>query len=159
MMDESGKVVFKAFPSPIPRTADMPSFPNLLLILPAPTTLKSVWKLPGTTGSLSTRFFLKRSSFSMSSIRFRRTAGVGGQRSASAKMISLILSLETRLADEDLFSLRSLTRFRTYLVESISDLKRKVVCVLDQVFLNTSPFFRHIWQDLKRDPSPVFFAH
>ena len=28
--------------------------------------------------------------------------------------------VETRLADEDLFSLRSLTRFRTYLVESIS---------------------------------------
>ena len=42
--------------------------------------------------------------------------------------------METRLADEDLFSLRTLTRFRTYLVESISDLKRKVVCVLDQVF-------------------------
>ena len=41
---------------------------------------------------------------------------------------------ETRLADEDLFSLRTLTRLRTYLVESISDLKRKVVCVLDQVF-------------------------
>ena len=35
--------------------------------------------------------------------------------------------VQTRLADEDLFSLRTLTRFRTYLVESISDLKRKVV--------------------------------
>ena len=59
-------------------------------------------------------------------------------------MISLILSLETRLADEDLFSLRSLTRFRTYLVESISDLKRKVVCVLDQVF----PGYQSIFSDI-----------
>ena len=52
--------------------------------------------------------------------------------------------VETRLADEDLFSLRSLTRFRTYLVESISDLKRKVVCVLDQVF----PEYQSIFSDI-----------
>ena len=41
---------------------------------------------------------------------------------------------ETLLADEDIQSLRTLTRFRSYLVDSISDLKRKVICVLDQVF-------------------------
>lgn len=52
--------------------------------------------------------------------------------------------IETRLADEDLFSLRTLTRFRTYLVESISDLKRKVVCVLDQVF----PEYQSIFSDI-----------
>ncbi len=52
--------------------------------------------------------------------------------------------VETRLADEDLFSLRSLTRFRTYLVESISGLKRKVVCVLDQVF----PEYQSIFSDI-----------
>ena len=52
--------------------------------------------------------------------------------------------VETRLADEDRFSLRTLTRFRTYLVESISDLKRKVVCVLDQVF----PEYQSIFSDI-----------
>ena len=43
-----------------------------------------------------------------------------------------------------MFSFRTLTRFRTYLVESISDLKRKVVCVLDQVF----PGYQSIFSDI-----------
>lgn len=42
--------------------------------------------------------------------------------------------LETSLADEDTMSLRNLSRFRNYLVGSISDLKRKTICVLDQIF-------------------------
>lgn len=49
--------------------------------------------------------------------------------------------VETRLADEDLFSLRTLTRFRTYLVESISDLKRKVSVFWIRFSQNTSPSF------------------
>lgn len=36
---------------------------------------------------------------------------------------------ETTLADEDTMSLRNLSRFRNYLVSSIGDLKRKVICV------------------------------
>lgn len=42
--------------------------------------------------------------------------------------------LETSLADEDTLSLRNLSRFRNYLISSISDLKRKAVCILDQIF-------------------------
>lgn len=42
--------------------------------------------------------------------------------------------LETSLADEDTMSLRNLSRFRNYLVGSIGDLKRKTICVLDQIF-------------------------
>lgn len=42
--------------------------------------------------------------------------------------------LETSLADEDTMSLRNLSRFRNYLVASVSDLKRKTICVLDQIF-------------------------
>lgn len=45
--------------------------------------------------------------------------------------------LETSLADEDTMSLRNLSRFRNYLVDSISDLKRKTICVLIKSFLNT----------------------
>lgn len=52
---------------------------------------------------------------------------------------------ETSLADEDTMSLRNLARFRNYLVSSISDLKRKVVCVLDQVFPEYESAFSDIF--------------
>lgn len=53
--------------------------------------------------------------------------------------------VETHLSDETIFSLRTLTRFRSYLVESISDLKRKIVCVLDQVFPEYQSIFSNIF--------------
>ena len=65
--------------------------------------------------------------------------------------------METRLADEDLFSLRTLTRFRTYLVESISDLKRKVVCVLDQVFPEYQSIFSDIFGKTSKEILLQFF--
>ncbi len=70
--------------------------------------------------------------------------------------------VETRLADEDLFSLRPLTRFRTYLVESISGLKRKVVCVLDQVFPEYQSIFSDIFGRISKEillqfSSPIDF--
>ena len=52
---------------------------------------------------------------------------------------------ETRLADEAVQSLRTLSRFRTYLVDSISDLKRKVICVLDQVFPEYESLFSDVF--------------
>lgn len=52
--------------------------------------------------------------------------------------------IETQLPDEAVLSLKNLTRFRTYLVDSISDLKRKVICVLDQVF----PEYQNIFSDV-----------
>ena len=42
--------------------------------------------------------------------------------------------VETTLSNEDLFSLRNICRMRNYLVQSTGDLKRKINCVLDQVF-------------------------
>lgn len=39
--------------------------------------------------------------------------------------------IEAKLPDEAVLSLENLTRFRTYLVDSISDLKRKVIGVVD----------------------------
>ena len=51
---------------------------------------------------------------------------------------------ETSLSDEDTLSLRNLSRFRNYLVSSIGDLKRKVVCVLDQVF----PEYQSVFSDI-----------
>jgi len=52
--------------------------------------------------------------------------------------------LETKLPDETLFALRTLTRFRSCLVDSIADLKRKVLCVLDQVF----PEYQSVFSDV-----------
>lgn len=52
--------------------------------------------------------------------------------------------LETSLADEDTMSLRNLSRFRNYLISSIGDLKRKTICVLDQVF----PEYQSVFSDI-----------
>ena len=51
---------------------------------------------------------------------------------------------ETILASEEIVELRDLTRFRNYQVSSISDLKRKTICVLDQVF----PEYESIFSDV-----------
>lgn len=53
--------------------------------------------------------------------------------------------IETKLTDEHLLSLRTLTRFRSYLVDSIADLKRKVICVLDQVFPEYESIFAQVF--------------
>jgi len=52
--------------------------------------------------------------------------------------------IEARLPEEAVLSLKNLTRFRTYLVDSIGDLKRKAICVLDQVF----PEYQTIFSDV-----------
>jgi len=49
------------------------------------------------------------------------------------------------LADEERYSLRTLCRFRGYLVSSIGDLKRKVICVLDQVFPKYQRIFSNVF--------------
>ena len=53
--------------------------------------------------------------------------------------------IEARLPDEAALSLKNLTRFRSYLVDSIGDLKRKVICVLDQVFPEYQSVFSNIF--------------
>jgi len=52
--------------------------------------------------------------------------------------------IETKLPSEEALSLKNLTRFRSYLVDSIADLKRKVICVLDQVF----PEYQNVFSDV-----------
>ncbi|NBJ68015.1 MULTISPECIES: IS110 family transposase [Clostridia] len=41
---------------------------------------------------------------------------------------------DTTLANEEMFSLRQLTRYRSYLVGTAGDFKRKIIAVMDQVF-------------------------
>ena len=59
--------------------------------------------------------------------------------------------VETSLANEDVMSLRNLSRFRNYLVSSISDLKRKVICVLDQVFPEYVSAFSNIFGQTSKE--------
>src|SRR5699024_8312055 len=70
--------------------------------------------------------------------------------------------VETSLSNEDMFSLRNLTRFRSYLIQSISDLKRKVISVLDQVFPEYQAIFSNIFGKTSKElllqfSSPIDF--
>lgn len=62
---------------------------------------------------------------------------------------------ETSLSDEEMLSLRNLSRFRNYLVSSIGDLKRKVICVLDQVF----PEYQSVFSDVFGETSKELLSH
>ncbi|SFE22919.1 IS110 family transposase [Peptostreptococcus sp. D1] len=53
--------------------------------------------------------------------------------------------VEASLFNEDYLSLRNLSRFRSYLVSSIGDLKRKTIALLDQVFPEYASSFSNIF--------------
>ena len=53
--------------------------------------------------------------------------------------------VETSLSNEDYLSLRNLSRFRSYLISSIGDLKRKTIALLDQVFPDYASSFSNIF--------------
>ena len=62
---------------------------------------------------------------------------------------------ETSLSDEEMLSLRNLSRFRNYLISSIGDLKHKVICVLDQVF----PEYQSVFSDIFGETSKELLSH
>lgn len=67
----------------------------------------------------------------------------------------MAILLKRPLSDEDFLSLRNLSRFRTYLVTSIGDLKRKVICVLDQIF----PEYQSVFSDIFGETSKEILSH
>jgi transposase len=75
-------------------------------------------------------------------IRRRKTDMIDAQ--LIAELVRYGDFIEARLPNEALLSLKQLTRFRSYLVDSIGDLKRKVICVLDQVF----PEYQRLFSDV-----------
>jgi len=155
MMDDTGKVVFKAFSFPNTSDGGNALFLKLASYSLNPTDFEIGMEATGHYW-LSVYSFLFEKSFLLHVINPIQTdgwrRGTEIRRRKNDIIDSLLIAdlirygqfMETRLADEDLFSLRTLTRFRTYLVESISDLKRKVVCVLDQVF----PEYQSIFSDI-----------
>lgn len=52
---------------------------------------------------------------------------------------------KTTLPDETMISLKELTRFRTFLVDDISDYKRKAIVVLDKIFPEYTQMFSDIF--------------
>ncbi|VWL84796.1 IS110 family RNA-guided transposase [Oceanivirga miroungae] len=57
----------------------------------------------------------------------------------------------TSLADEKYLNLRNMTRFRHYLIEQTSDLKRKIIANLDQVFPEYSSHFSDIFGQTSKE--------
>lgn len=155
MMDEAGKVLFKAFSFPNTSDGGNALFSKLTSYSSSTDDFKIGMEATGHYW-LSVYSFLFEKKFLLHVINpiqtdgWRRGTEIRKRKNdiidsvLIADLIRYGQFVETRLADEDLFSLRSLTRFRTYLVESISDLKRKVVCVLDQVF----PEYQSIFSDI-----------
>ena len=173
MMDESSKVIFKAFS--FPNTFDGRNALFSKLTSYSSNTDDFEIDMEATRHYwLSVYSFLFEKKFLLHVINPIQTDGWRRGTEIRKRKNDIIDSLliadlirygqfvETRLADEDLFSLRTLTRFRTYLVESISDLKRKVVCVLDQVFPEYQSIFSDIFgktskESLLQFSSPIEF--
>ncbi|HEO3673222.1 TPA: IS110 family transposase [Streptococcus agalactiae] len=61
-----------------------------------------------------------------------------------AKVLRLGEYQETSVLDEDVLGIRQLCRYRLWLVSSCSDLKRKIIALLDQVF----PEYSHLFSDV-----------
>jgi transposase len=52
---------------------------------------------------------------------------------------------EMELPDENIFSLKELTRCRSYFVDLAGDIKRKIICVLDKIFPEYQDIFSNIF--------------
>jgi transposase len=66
---------------------------------------------------------------------------------------------ETKMADEDMIALRNLTRFRLTLNQQVTDSKRRILTILDQVFPEFESMFSDIFGKtgrslLKKYPTP-----
>ena len=175
MMDEKGKVVFKAFSFSNTTDGGNALFSKLSSFSSDPSDFEIGMEATGHYW-LSVYSFLFEKSFLLHVINPIQTdgwrKGTEIRKRKNDTIDSVLIAdlirygqfVETRLADEDLFSLRTLTRFRTYLVESISDLKRKVVCILDQVFPEYQSIFSNIFGRTSKEillqfSSPIDFEN
>lgn len=59
--------------------------------------------------------------------------------------------VEASISDENILSLRNLSRFRSYLADSIADLKRKIICLLDQIFPEYESVFSNVFGSTSKE--------
>lgn len=154
LMDEKGKTIFKGF-----------SFSNtieggksILEIVKKHTDFSNVVVGMEATGHYWLSIYSFLYDYNFNSIHVINPIQTDGWRKSSeirkrkndtidsvliADLIRYGDFVETTLSNEDLYSLRNICRMRNYLIQSTGDLKRKVICVLDQVF----PEYQHIFSN------------
>lgn len=173
MMDDNGKVIFKAFSFPNTSEGGQALLSKLFTYSSNTSDFEIGMEATGHYW-LSLYSFLYDKDFLIHVINPIQTdgwrKGIEIRKRKNDIIDSVLIAdlirygqfVETRLSDEDIFSLRNLTRFRSYLVDSISDLKRKVVCVLDQVFPEYQYIFSNIFGKTSKEilcqfSSPIDF--
>lgn len=173
MMDESGKVVFKAFSFPDTSDGGESLFSKLSSYLSDTASFEAGMEATGHYW-LAVYSFLYEKGFIQHVINPIQTdgwrKGKETRRRKNDTIDSVIIAdlirygqfVETHLAGEDLFPLRNLTRFRSYLTGSVGDLKRKVVCIPGQVFPEYQSVFSDIFGKTSKEilmqfPSPRDF--
>ena len=156
MLDEAGKLIFKAFTFPN-TTEGGDSLVALIGKHVSPSDQLQIGMEATGHYWLSLYSFLLEHDFAAhvinpiqtdgwrkgTEIRKRKTDAIDSV--LIADLIRYGSFVETTLSDENVFSLRTLCRFRSYLVDSISDLKRKIICVLDQVFPEYESIFTNVF--------------
>ena len=155
LIDEKGKILFKAFSFSNTVDGGESLFSKLNNFIPSVSDIEIGMEATGHYW-LSIYSFLVEKGFVIHVVNPIQTDGwrKGTEiRKRKTDIIDSILIaelirygdfLETSLADENTMSLRNLSRFRNYLIGSIGDLKRKTICVLDQVF----PEYQSVFSDV-----------
>lgn len=162
LMDENGKTLFKAF-SFSNTTSGGESLLNILNdFISSPADIEIGMEATGHYW-LSIYSFLVEHDFVIHVVNPLQTdgwrKGTAIRRRKTDIIDSLLIAdlirygdfLETSLANEDTLALRNLCRFRNYLVGSISDLKRKTICILDQIFPEYAAVFSNIFGQTSKE--------
>lgn len=162
MMDENGKTLFKAF-SFSNTTAGGGSLLRILDdFISSPSDIEIGMEATGHYW-LSLYYFLIEHDFLIHVVNPIQTDGWRKGTEIRKRKTDIIDSLliadlirygdflETSLANEDMLALRNLCRFRHYLVGSISDLKRKTIGILDQIFPEYAGVFSNVFGQTSKE--------
>lgn len=161
LLDESGKIIFKGFS--FSNTQD--GAKSLIDLIKSKVNISDVTVGMEATGHywLSVYSFLFEKNFTIHVINPIQTDGWRKGTEIRKRKTDTIDSVliadlirygdftQTSLSDENLFSLRSICRMRSYLVQSTGDLKRKIICILDQVFPEYQSIFSNVFGKTSKD--------
>lgn len=162
LMDEKGKSLFKAFSFSNTTSGGQSLLKILSDFISSPSDVEIGMEATGHYW-LSLYSFLIEHDFIIHVVNPIQTdgwrKGIEIRKRKTDSIDSLLIAdlirygdfLETSLANEDTLALRNLCRFRNYLVGSISDLKRKTICILDQIFPEYAAVFSDIFGQTSKE--------
>lgn len=167
IIDNNGSIIKKAFKI----TNNHAGANKLINVINTLNSHNVIWGLEATGHYwLPLYCFLKKKGFtvnvinpiqsdSLRNLYIRQTKNDSKDSFIIAEVIRFGRFTTTNLSNENIFSLRQLCRYRKYLVDSISDLKRKTLCVLDMIFPEYPKIFSDVWGEsskaiLSKYPSP-----